>query len=362
MPTHPVYRKGNLIGYRWGHSGKLYKIAKYGKQKARQMSDLQARAIFASGYKGRYSSWPKRTVWKRRRDGYLQRYHLSLGQPKEVKDMKQEGIIAEPKYDGTRMVAYIKDGKTTFINRRNINKTDTYPELADISKHVIGDAVLDGEVVVIDKKHPFGNFELLATRDRLKDKELIKSRSKDIPLKFMAFDVLEHNGQDVRKKPLLERKKILDKLINQADGIKKIEYTNDPSTLLKKIKKSGSEGIIIKKVASPYPSGKTRDWEKYKIKNENDVAITGATEGIGKRKNYFGALKMSVNTKQGLKKVGLVGTGFNNLQLKEISTKLKKGEKLVARVKYRKIGSQGNYIEPSFIALREDINQKQTHA
>jgi bifunctional non-homologous end joining protein LigD len=303
----------------------------------------------------------KRCVWKRRRDGYMQRYHMSLGQPKEVKDIKKDGVIAEPKYDGTRMVAYIKDGKATFINRRDINKTETYPELIDIPKHVKGDAVLDGEIVVIDKEHPFGNFEKLATRDRLKDKALIKERSKKTPLKYIAFDIFEKDGKDVRQKPLLERKKLLDSIISQQDGIKEIEYTNNPMILLDKVKKSGSEGIVIKKTNSPYPSGKTRDWEKLKLKNENDVAITGFTQGTGKRQGVFGALKMAVNTGSGMKEVGLVGTGFNDAQLKEITSKLKRGEKLVARVRYRKVGSKGRYIEPSFVALREDISPNQTH-
>jgi ATP-dependent DNA ligase len=314
----------------------------------------QERAIWYSKRRRNYSC-----VVIRRRDGVRQRYHVA--RPKNAKTLKTDGVIAEPKYDGSRTILSVKGNTHKFINRRGVDKTSTYPELAGIHKQVVGDAVLDGEIVSLDKAHPYGNFDKLAKRDHLKKPDLIRTRSKKYPLTFVAFDILKKAGKDVSKKPLLERKKLLDKTVKQSARIKESEYSNKPELLLKKVKAKKGEGIITKSTTSRYTPGKSRVWEKIKVSKENDVAIVGSTTGTGKRKNTFGALKMAVHTGRGFRGVGLVGTGFSEKDLKNIKKRLDKGEKLVARVKYQKIGSQGRYFAPRFVALRTDITQKQTH-
>jgi bifunctional non-homologous end joining protein LigD len=259
------------------------------------------------------------------------------------------------------MILEKKGSELTFTNRRGVMKNDTYPELNDINQSIKGDVVLDGEIVAIDEKHPFGNFEKLAMRDRLKDKSEIEKRSKILPLTYVVFDILEKDRQKVADLPLSERKKILDNVIAQGKKIKEIEFSNKSSDMLKKVRASKGEGIVQKDINSKYDSGNTRSWEKYKLLKTNDVAIIGATEGTGRRKGLFGALNIAVNTPKGFKSMGKVGTGFTDADLEEIKAKLDKGEKLVARVQYRKIGSAGSYIEPRFISLREDISAKQTH-
>lgn len=259
------------------------------------------------------------------------------------------------------MILEKKGVELTFTNRRGVVKNDTYPELNDINKSIKGDVILDGEVVVIDEKHPFGNFEKLAMRDRLKDKEEIEKRSKTLPLTYVVFDILEKGNQNVADLPLSERKKILDNVIAQGKKIKEIEFSNKSSEMLSEVKQAKGEGIVQKDINSKYQQGSTRSWEKYKLLKTNDVAIVGYTEGAGKRKGLFGALKIAVNTPKGFKSMGKIGTGFTDADLKEIKAKLDQGEKLVARVDYRKLGSQGSYIEPRFVSLRSDIFQKDTH-
>jgi len=286
---------------------------------------------------------------------------IKTSQPKLAKVLRSENVIFEPKMDGTRILLTKQDSKLTFVNRRGVIKNDTYPELNDIKKSIKGDVVLDGEVVVLDKEHPYGNFEKLAMRDRLKDKEEIEKRSKTLPLTYVVFDILEKDRQKVADLPLSERKKILDNVIAQGKSIREIEFSNKSKELLAKVKQVKGEGIVQKDINSKYAPGNTRSWEKYKLLKTNDVVILGATEGTGKRKGLFGALKIAVNTPKGFKEMGKVGTGFSDTDLKEIKAKLDKGEKLVARIKYRKIGSDGRYIEPVYISTREDISQNQTH-
>jgi ATP-dependent DNA ligase len=123
------------------------------------------------------------------------------------------------------------------------------------------------------------------------------------------------------------------------------------------MKSAHGEGIIVKNLKSPYGHG----WHKIKFLKENDVAITGYTPGTGKRAKLFGALKMAVHTKKGLKPVGMVGTGFKDEDLRYLKKRLDAGDKIVGRVKFRKIGSQGSYIEPRWVAERTDLTQSQTH-
>jgi ATP-dependent DNA ligase len=357
MPTKPVRKNGRLIGYKWGNSGKLYTVSKYGKR-AKEHADRQASAIYASGYKNFGFNV---VVKKRRRDGVKQRYHIRVARPKFAKEIKKDKVIVEPKYDGTRSLFIKESGNLNIINRRDVVKNDIYPEFQDAKSAIDGDAVLDGEVVVIDTEHPFGNFEKLARRDRLKDPKLIKKRTKTLPLNFMAFDILKKNGQDLTNTPLIDRKKILDNTIRPNKFIKEIEFSNNPDIILEKVKKAKGEGIVMKDINSTYEQGPTRKWQKYKFAKINDVAIVGSTPGTGKRTDSFGALQMAVNTPKGFKTVGNVGSGFKEVDLKDIKDKLAKGEKLVARVQYRKLGSKGNYIEPRYISLRTDILQRDTH-
>jgi ATP-dependent DNA ligase len=286
---------------------------------------------------------------------------IATAQPKAAESIKKENVIFEPKYDGTRMIVEKEGPKLQFINRRGVVKNKTYPELADLNKQIKGNVVLDGEIVVLDKEHPYGNFEKLARRDRLKDIEEIQARSEVLPLTYVVFDILKKDNKNIADLPLVERKKILDNVIKQGKHIKEIEFSNKPDDLLKKVKRAKGEGIIQKDINSKYEPKSTRTWEKIKLLKTNDVAVTGYTEGTGKRKGYFGALKIAVNTPKGSKPMGKVGTGFTDADLKEITAKLRRNQDLVARIKFRGIGSAGRYLEPRFISLREDISQKQTH-
>jgi len=281
-------------------------------------------------------------------------------QPKYAKSIKYDKVIAEPKYDGTRMILIKKSGSVKLVNRRDVDKTSIYPEAQKMAEQVKGDAVLDGEMVVVTKEHPYGDFHALSTRDRLQDMDAVEERSKTTPVKYVAFDILEKDNKDLTDKTLLERKELLDKTVKPNHYVAEISYTNDVDRLIKDIKKSKGEGVVIKDIDSKYHNNGA--WQKHKFTRINDVAVTGYTKGTGARKPYFGALKVSINSPRGLRPVGKVGTGFTHKDLQEIKQRLDSGEKLVARVEYRKTGSQGRYIEPRFIGLRTDITQRQTHA
>ena len=300
----------------------------------------------------------KRRIRLRRRDGIVQRYHVS--RPTSV-GTAEKGRIAEPKYDGTRMLLYVNKGDMELLNRRNIVKNETFPELASLATAIKGPAVLDGEVIVPTKKHPFGDFKSLAQRDRVKDDSLIKARAKTLPATYVAFDLLSKGSEDLTKQPWTARHALLQRTVTPSQRLKIAQTSPDIPALKKTVQKAKGEGIILKDPDAPYQQGPTKHWQKLKWTRENDVAILGATPGTGKRGPSFGALKMAVYTSSGFKPVGNVGTGFTEDDLRVVKRKLKSKQPFVARVRYRAIGSQGRYVEPRFVELRTDITPEETH-
>lgn len=292
-------------------------------------------------------------------------------------------VISELKEDGTRVIGYFNKKGQALINRRNVNKTELYPELRNSYKQLNfkNNLVLDGEIVAL--KDGKSDFKTLSERDRLKDKVLIYKRAKTHPLEYHVFDVLSKDGKDLTNLPIEERKKILDSAV--PDHLKTIkEIQSEPlNKILNLAKKNKEEGIILKNKGSTYQEGKlSKDWQKLKLLKENDIVILGYSKGTGKRENEFGAILTGVYDNGKFRYTGRVGTGFNDEQLKQfkkqfdsLTTKnppeilnLPKEKditfikpKLVARVRFLQLTKDNIMREGRFINLREDITAKDTH-
>jgi bifunctional non-homologous end joining protein LigD/DNA ligase-1 len=131
-----------------------------------------------------------------------------LAQKGTIEDLKRKDMIFEPKLDGTRALIYKNENKITIINRRDFVLNFRYPELLEIEKNIKGNAVLDGEIIVLDKEGNV-NFYQLAEREHVSDKFRIKLLSEVMPATFIVFDILWLDGKELIDKPLLERKEIL---------------------------------------------------------------------------------------------------------------------------------------------------------
>lgn len=323
-------------------------------------------------------------VRRHRRKGRTVRAHLrryNSMQPSIYKKEKHpQNYIAEIKHDGTRAFIYFENGRLNrIINRRQVDTTKRFPEFKNI-KIRSKKAVLDSEIVVVDKDSPFGDFKKLAMREHLKDKEKIKQRAKTMPAKIIAFDILRKEDKDIQKLPLIQRKKILNEVIPDGlKSIKEIPFSLDFKKMEKKAKKTKAEGIVIKDLNSPYEQKKSRFWQKKKLLKVNDVSILGFSKGTGKRTGKFGSLIMGVYDRGKWKYVGNVGTGFTDAELNRLYKKMKKiktdkqpfhvpGDitwikpSVVARVNFLKKTSEGKYREPSYQGERLDIKPDQTHA
>jgi bifunctional non-homologous end joining protein LigD len=309
---------------------------------------------------------------------------IKIMRPSQAKTPPKQGYLAERKFDGSRVLAYMDKHDQVFVNRRGVDKTGQYPEFDGLKERLNfkSSVILDGEVVSL--KGAKDSFKDLASREHLENREIIMKKAKEDPLTYMAFDVLEVDGKCVRDLPLIERKKILDKVIpDDLKQIKEIKTTENVQKFTKEMKNIGAEGVIFKKEDSKYHGHQGKDWLKLKFQNENDVAILGYTAGEGKRKGKFGSLVTGIKSKEGYKYTGNVGTGFDESKLTDVSKRLKSIEtskrpnvsdhfpeknirwvqpRMVARIKYVKQGSKGRYREPVFVSLRSDLSPSQTHA
>ena len=237
---------------------------------------------------------------------------LAEGSP--VPEANNPNKIWEIKYDGARLIPYV-EGKTYYLQARSgSNKTETFPELMFETKLP---AVLDGEVIGANG----GTFQDTIQRRINRTKE-ITIAAKVNPAKFVAFDILEIDGKNIEHLPLLERKKLLSKVLVKTDNVEIATYTEDALSLWNNVIIPQSlEGMVGKDKQGKYQRD-TRAWQKVKAWRRNYgrmgstreiFLVVGYTQGTGWRESTFGAMVLARLEKDGTSTyVGEVGTGMNN--------------------------------------------------
>ena len=239
--------------------------------------------------------------------------------PEIVKPMLAERVDEPPtggdwmfeiKWDGVRAVAHAMDGGLVIRSRRGDDITKQYPELADLAKHVrAGSAVLDGEIIVPDEEgRP--RFELIQPRIMSRGKQAIARMAAKSPARYVAFDLLYQDGQDLRNLPLRTRKRELARIVSPYELLQvSQDFPGSGRDLLQAAQAQGLEGIVAKRAESRYVSSRSDDWRKIKTGNDDDFVICGYTKG---EREHFGALVLGERGENGkLTFVGNVGTGFD---------------------------------------------------
>lgn len=200
----------------------------------------------------------------------------------------------EIKWDGERAILFIANGKVEIQNRRGKTITYRYPELQAISGKIEAEAeatgrlkrvldltgrqaTLDGEIVVL--RDGRSDFDLLAQRSHLEKKFDIELRSKKIPVTFMAFDILNIEGQDLTREPLRKRQQILIEEFKEIDGIFRhsAPLIGKGSDLFQMVKSRNLEGLVAKHRESPYVQRRSPYWKKIKYEKTADVTVTSYT-------------------------------------------------------------------------------------
>jgi bifunctional non-homologous end joining protein LigD len=294
---------------------------------------------------------------------WKQRHKLVFKQPKTVESRPlSKKYIQQEKFDGSRMQLIDLGEEGLIVNRRGVIKCDQFPEFYGVAKKMPGVNIIDGEMIIQDKKG-LDNFKLLAEREHLLNTDEIKQKVKQHPAKFMAFDALVVNNEGLLNAPLKERQKKLVGILPKHKNISKVKSHPNTKENFQKLKnKPHVEGIVFKDLDSGYNDSKNVEWLKLKNTKDADIVVTGFEEGKGKRKGQVGNMTMSVLTKDGLKEIGKVGTGWDEKEGKRLLKELRQRKKVFAKVRYLKKGSKGNLREPSYQYQRDDISLRDTHA
>ncbi len=187
--------------------------------------------------------------------------------------------IYELKLDGVRCTAYLGDGKTELRNKRQVNITNTYPELGGMHQQGNARCILDGEVFVMKAGKPF--FAEMQRRALMSDRFRIALAAKQMPVSFAAFDILYRGREEMMRRPLTERKGILGETVaheTERFAVSRVIEHNGVA-LFNLTVEQGLEGIVAKRKDSLYYMGKrTRDWIKCKNLLDDDFVVCGFIE------------------------------------------------------------------------------------
>ena len=229
------------------------------------------------------------------------------------KPFDEPGWLYEIKWDGYRALALSHNGEVNLVSRNNKSFNDKFYPISGAVKEWGIDAIVDGEIAVLNDKG-VSHFGSLQNWRSEADGELI----------YYVFDILWLDGHDLKNLPLTERREILRQNLPPEGIIRMSENFQTSSTeFLEVAAQMGLEGIIAKKEDSIYrPGDRTRDWLKIKVNQRHEVVIGGYTQNEGTKK-AFSSLLVGVYENGKLHYTGKIGTGFNTRQQEEMMKKFK---------------------------------------
>ncbi len=221
-----------------------------------------------------------------------------------------EGWSFEPKWDGYRAIVTVREGEVTFTSRNDNDLTERFRTLARAVARAARspELVLDAEICALDEEGvaSFGLLQRGAGR-----------------LVLVCFDVLERDGEPLLELPLRERRVVLGHAVApSSEDVLVSPVFDDGEALLTAARERGIEGVVAKRVGSPYRAGRrTPEWVKVKLSGRDDLSIVGYTLGQGRR-TRLGALVLGKESPEGLVWAGNVGTGFDDAELDRLLARL----------------------------------------
>ena len=273
--------------------------------------------------------------------------------------------IHEMKYDGYRILIAVGGGEARAYTRSGLDWSGRFPSvLSEARKLKVRSALIDGEAVVIDAE---GRSSFQALQNALK--------GDPASIDFYAFDLLELDGEDLTRLPLLERKKKLEEILPAKSPI--LRYSDHiqgrGEELLNRFCDAGLEGVISKLADSDYVGARDGSWLKIKCIKRQEFVLVGWTPSDKDR--AFRSLILGVHDGGKLRFAGKVGTGFDTaemarlmktmapLEQKAATVEAARAEvrgahwlrpKLVAEIAYTEMTNEGTLRHPSYLGLRED--------
>lgn len=250
-----------------------------------------------------------------------------------------DGWVYERKLDGLRCIAVKSGDRAELWSRSQQSFTGRFGGIvAAVAALPAAEAVLDGEIVALEG-------------DRTSFALLQRPGSTATPLLF-AFDVLHLDGDDLRDRPLVARKKLLRTVVKSTRGgfVRRVDHVEgDATALLGAACTEGWEGLIAKRLESLYRPGRSSDWLKLKCSASQELVIGGWTDPRGARA-HFGALLVGYYDAEGFRYAGKVGTGFDAATLAHLHRRMAARERptspFVDRVRER----SAHWTEPELVA------------
>ncbi len=291
----------------------------------------------------------------------------------------ESGWGFEVKWDGVRATAEVDHGHLELTGRNGTDFTPRYPELRTMAVELgARRAILDGEVVAFDSEGK-PSFELLQARMHLASDAQVKRRMRDVPVSYVAFDLLWLEGHSTLSLPYRDRRRLLDGLELEGPSWRTPAYREgDGAALLAASAAQQLEGIVGKRLDAPYePGRRSGTWIKVKNRPSQDVVVGGWIPGEGGRSSGIGALTVGVRSEPGgqLHYAGRVGSGFTAATLASTLAQLEPlrvddspfhgrqpprqtiyvEPRLVAHVEFAEWTRTGTLRAPAFKGLRDDI-------
>lgn len=224
----------------------------------------------------------------------------------------RDGWIYEIKWDGYRAIGEV-DGDNVFLySRRQESFAEKFAPIHDALAKLGHNAILDGEVVVLDDDgRP--SFQALQNYQKFGQGNLV----------YCIFDLLSLDGQDLRALPLVHRKELLQDLPLPDERLRISDHVeHDGVAFFQAAVEQGLEGIVAKNGKSPYREGmRSYDWLKIKSRQRQEAVIAGFTKPRGSRVG-FGSLILGVHEQGRLVFIGHTGTGFDNRTLGDLHQQL----------------------------------------
>jgi bifunctional non-homologous end joining protein LigD len=329
--------------------------------------------------------------------------------PANDPSLEDPRMVYEPKYDGIRAITLVEpppvaagmthrrrgeprpgDAIVRFWSRLGNEKTAQFPELVEAfgewGRSLAAPVVLDGEIVALDARGNPAGFQRLQNRIHVTTPGYRSAkpilRPDEQPAAFIAFDLLRDGDEDLRAKPLTDRRARLEALFKRhpfpsSNAIRISEQVaGDGRELYRRAERQGWEGLLVKQARSIYRDGRrSPEWLKYKILRQDEFVVGGWTEPKGARTRFGSLILGSYDAAGRLVHAGDVGTGFNGAELDRVWKLLQPLEvrscpfhekpktlgvphwatpKLVAQVRYTEITDDGRLRHPVYLGLRDD--------
>ena len=282
-------------------------------------------------------------VWQRFVEEHFEALNGDSSQSNDVRAANT--VFVEDKFDGIRAQLH-RDANRVEIFSRDLKRiTNQFPELVEQACKLDADVILDGEIVAFAEGRKLTFFDLQKRLGRKNEgADLFAAPSADVPVSFVAFDLLWINGRSVIKTPLRERRQLL-RSVQMPPQFRVVEIfpahsATEIEDIFRQARRRENEGLMIKDPASFYSPGR-RGLYWFKLKKELatlDVVVVAAELGHGKRNHVLSDYTFAVRDEDtgDLLPIGKAYTGLTDVEIAELTEHFKQNT-IVNHGRYREV-------------------------